>query len=187
MARQAGYEGAMYPWQSGSNGQEETQLLHLNPRDGTWGADASRLQRHVNAAIAYNVWQYHVVTGDREFLSHYGAEMILEIGRFFASRARFDEGAGRYVIEKVMGPDEYSERYPGAAEPGLRNNAYTNVMAAWVLERALEVLEMLPTARRVEIAERIGLREEEPARWRDILFRMTVPFHGDGVISQYEG
>jgi len=93
MARQAGYEGAMYPWQSGSNGQEETQLLHLNPRDGTWGADASRLQRHVNAAIAYNVWQYHVVTGDREFLSHYGAEMILEIGRFFASLARFDEGA----------------------------------------------------------------------------------------------
>jgi len=50
-ARQAGYQGAMYPWQSGSDGREETQRLHLNPRSGRWLPDNSHLQRHVNVAI----------------------------------------------------------------------------------------------------------------------------------------
>ena len=77
-----GHRGAMFPWQSGSNGREETQELHLNPNDGTWGPDLSRRQRHVNAAIAYNIWQYYPVTRDRDFLAHYGAEMLLEIARF---------------------------------------------------------------------------------------------------------
>ena len=58
-ARQAGYEGAMFPWQSGSNGREETQQLHLNPKSGRWLPDHSHLQRHVNIAIAYNVWQHY--------------------------------------------------------------------------------------------------------------------------------
>jgi alpha,alpha-trehalase len=56
-AEEAGYRGAMYPWQSGSNGREESQQLHLNPRSGHWTPDETHLQRHVNAAIAYNIWQ----------------------------------------------------------------------------------------------------------------------------------
>jgi trehalose/maltose hydrolase-like predicted phosphorylase len=186
-AREQGYRGAMFPWQSGSNGQEETQVVHYNPIDGTWGADLSQLQRHVGAAIAYNVWQYYSVTGDREFLLHYGAEMLLEIARFLDSLVTFNESTGRYEIHGVMGPDEYSETHPEFEEPGLRNNAYTNVMAVWVLERALEVMELLPARRVQEIAEQIGLAPEEVERWHDILRRMTVPFHGDGVISQFEG
>jgi len=67
----------MYPWQSGSNGREESQTVHLNPISGRWIPDHSQLQRHVNGAIAYNIWQYYQATADREFLSHYGAEMIL--------------------------------------------------------------------------------------------------------------
>lgn len=187
LARQEGYRGAMFPWQSGSNGQEETQVIHLNPKDNTWGPDLSRRQRHVNIAVAYNVWQYYVVTGDREFLSHYGAEMIMEVARLFASLATLDGITGRYHITGVMGPDEYHEKYPGSKEPGLRNNAYTNVMAVWVMERALEIRGLLPAARVAEIAERIGLEAEEVERWRDITRKMTVPFHGDGVISQFEG
>ena len=58
-----GYRGAMFPWQSGSSGREETQEVHYNPIDGTWGADLSRRQRHVNAAIAYNLWQYYASPG----------------------------------------------------------------------------------------------------------------------------
>ena len=58
-AREAGYQGAMFPWQSGSNGREETQQLHLNPKSGRWLPDHSHLQRHVNIAIAYNVWQHY--------------------------------------------------------------------------------------------------------------------------------
>ena len=187
LALQEGYRGAMYPWQSGSNGQEETQLVHLNPRDNSWGPDHSRRQRHVNVAIVYNAWQYYVVTGDREFLSHYGAEMILEIARFFGSLATLNEKTGRFEIHGVMGPDEYSEKCPGSDEPGLRNNAYTNVMAVWVMERALEVLDLLPPGRVAELAERIGLEAAEVDRWRDIVAKMLVPFHGDGIISQFEG
>jgi alpha,alpha-trehalase len=187
LARQEGFRGAMFPWQSGSSGQEETQSVHLNPRDNSWGPDHSRRQRHVNAAIAYNVWQYFLVTGDHEFLSHYGAEMILEIARFFSSLAAHDQETGRFEIRGVMGPDEYSERHPGRDEPGVRNNAYTNVMAVWVIERALEVIEILPPARVEEIVERIGLEPNEPERWREIRQHLTIPFHGDGVISQFEG
>ena len=141
----------------------------------------------MNIAVAYNVWQYYVVTGDREFLSHYGAEMIMEVARLFASLATLDGATGRYHITGVMGPDEYHEKYPGSNEPGLRNNAYTNVMAVWVMERALEIRGLLPAARVSEIAERIGLEPDEVERWRDITRKMTVPFHGDGIISQFEG
>ena len=186
-ARREGYRGAMFPWQSGSNGQEETQEVHYNPIDGTWGADLSRRQRHVNAAIAYNIWQYYAVTRDRDFLSHYGAEMLLEIACFFDSLTTLNEVSGRYEIHGVMGPDEYSEKHPDLEEPGLRNNAYTNLMAVWVLERALEVMDLLPPRRVEEIAQQIGLAPEGPERWRDISRRMTVPFHGDGIISQFDG
>jgi trehalose/maltose hydrolase-like predicted phosphorylase len=55
-ARDAGYRGAMYPWQSGCDGQEETQVVHLNPLSGRWEPDLSHNQRHVNAAIFYNIW-----------------------------------------------------------------------------------------------------------------------------------
>jgi trehalose/maltose hydrolase-like predicted phosphorylase len=78
-AREAGYRGAMYPWQSGSNGREESQRLHLNPHSGNWLPHNSRLQRHINVAVAYNVWQHYQTTRDTEFLAFYGAEMIFEI------------------------------------------------------------------------------------------------------------
>jgi beta-phosphoglucomutase family hydrolase len=186
-ARNAGFEGAMFPWQSGSDGQEETQEVNLNPRSGHWVPDNSYLQRHVGAAIAYNVWQYHQVTRDLEFLQFYGAELILEIARFWSSVATLNEARGRYEIHGVMGPDEFHEAYPGASEPGLKNNAYTNVMAAWVLCRALEVLESLPDQRRGELVAQLRLSAQETARWDDISRRMYVPFHGDGIISQFEG
>ncbi len=186
-AREAGCAGAMYPWQSGSDGTEETQKLHLNPNSGRWLEDNSHRQRHVNIAIAYNVWRYCGTTGDREFLSRYGAEMILEIARFWVSLAQWNEDTGRYEIHGVMGPDEYHDRYPGAAGGGLRNNAYTNVMVVWLLERAFEVRALLDEERSSELAEKIGLGPEEERRWRDMTRHMTVAFHAGGVISQFEG
>ena len=87
IAKEAGYDGAAYPWQSGSNGAELTPTIHLNPRSGRWIPDNSRLQRHINAAIAYDIWLYHQATNDVEFLAFYGAEMFIEIARFWASIA----------------------------------------------------------------------------------------------------
>ncbi|MFI6010046.1 glycoside hydrolase family 65 protein [Streptomyces sp. NPDC051243] len=181
-----GRAGAMYPWQSGSDGREETQEWHLNPRSGRWLPDHSRLQHHVGSAIAYNVWQYCEATGDTEFLHTKGAEILLQIARFWAGLAVFDPGTGRYRIRGVVGPDEYHDAYPGAALPGLDDNTYTNVTAAWVLVRALDLLRRLPAWRREELFERVRLGGDELPRWEEISRRLRVPFH-QGVISQFEG
>ena len=130
-AHEAGYRGAMYPWQSGSDGREETPAAYLNPLSGRWIPDHSFRQRHIDSAIAYNIWQYHQATDDHEFLYSYGAEMILEIARFWASAATYNATIGRYEIKGVMGPDEYHTGYPGAdleKHGGLDNSSYTNVM-----------------------------------------------------------
>ena len=186
-ARAAGYRGALYPWQSGSDGREESQTLHLNPQSGRWTPDNSSLQRHVNAAIAYNVWQYFQVTGDWEFLSFYGGEMIVEIARLFASLSTYNQTLRRYEIKKVMGPDEYHDRYPNSDEPGLHNNAYTNMMGVWVLCRALEVMEMLAHDHRTELRQVLHIKKEEVENWNEISRKMYVPYHDGGIISQFEG
>jgi len=186
-ARQAGYKGAMYPWQSGSDGSEETQVVHLNPLSGTWEPDLSHNQRHVNAAIFYNVWHYYQATEDVEFLRDKGAEMMLEIARFWASIAHYNAERDRYEIHGVMGPDEFHEKYPDADEGGLHNNAYTNVMAAWIAETAQRVLTLLPESRCEALTARIGLTAEEIQTWQEMSRKMFIPFHGDGIISQFEG
>ncbi len=186
-ARAAGFAGAMFPWQSGSNGQEETQQLHLNPKSGRWLPDHSHLQRHVNIAIAYNVWQHYMVTGSTAFLRFVGAELLIEIARFWASIATHNPEQDRYEIHGVMGPDEYHEGYPDSDEKGLRNNTYTNVMVVWVLQRALEALEDLPPHYRQELVEELTIRDDELDRWRDITRKMKVVFHVDGVLTQFEG
>ena len=187
LAAQAGFEGALYPWQSGSNGREETQTLHLNPRSGRWLADHSHLQRHVDIAVAYNVWQHYQATGSREFLRHQGVEMLVEIARFWASIATWNAELDRYEILGVMGPDEYHDGYPDADAPGLDNNAYTNVMAAWVLLRACEALELLSPHDRAELTEDLGIGPGELDHWRAVSGRLRVVFHHDGIISQFEG
>ncbi|MFA5367108.1 MAG: trehalose-phosphatase [Dehalococcoidia bacterium] len=186
-AKQAGYAGAMYPWQSGSDGREETQQLHLNPKSGRWLPDNSHLQRHINIAIAYNIWLYYQATADINFLSYYGAEMIIEIARFWASITSYNQSTNRYEILKVMGPDEYHDSYPDADEPGLNNNAYTNVMAAWIFCRALDVIDILPDDRRKALREKLGVSKEEMERWDDISRKMCIFFHDDNIISQFEG
>ena len=186
-AHEAGFSGSMYPWQSGSDGREEAQVVHLNPLSGHWLPDASHLQRHVNVAIAYNVWQYYQATGDTEFMLDYGAEMIFEISRFWVSAARLDASLERYDIADVMGPDEYHDGYVGSDAPGLKNNSYTNIMVVWVLCRALELLDLLPEPRRGELLTRLSLDEAELVHWDDVSRRMRVVFHADGVISQFEG
>jgi trehalose/maltose hydrolase-like predicted phosphorylase len=186
-ARASGYRGAMFPWQSGSDGREETPKMYLNMRSGRWIKDETHLQRHVGAAIAYNVWQYYQVTGDRKFLEVAGAELMLEIARFFASHATYNEILGRFEIRGVMGPDEYHSHYPDACKPGLDNNTYTNVMAVWVLLRAFDVLDLLPPDRARELRETLALEDAELKRWNEISKKMRLVFLDNGVPAQFDG
>jgi trehalose/maltose hydrolase-like predicted phosphorylase len=187
MACEAGYAGAMFPWQSGSDGREETQVLHLNPESGRWLPDETQLQRHVNAAIAYNVWRYYEATGDIEFLIRHGAEMVVEIARFWASIASYQFEHDRYEIRGVIGPDEFHTSYPDAETHGVNNNAYTNVMAAWVLRCAGSMLELLDEEHRQMLQEELRIEDEELARWDEVSRKLFIPFHGEGIISQFEG
>ena len=187
LAEEAGYQGAMFPWQSGANGREETQSLHLNPKSGRWLPDLSRNQRHVNIAIAYNVWQYWQTTGNDGFMSIFGAELLFEIARFWASIAHYNPDRDRYEIHGVMGPDEYHEEYPDSDQAGLNNNAYTNVMVAWCMTATLQALESLLPYRRDELREVLELSDEEISLWADMSRKMYVPFHDEHIISQFEG
>lgn len=186
-AKQEGYRGAMFPWQSGSNGREESQVVHLNPISGRWVPDNTHLQRHVNAAIVYNVWKYYLTTSDHHFFSFFGAELILSIADFWASMVSFNEERDKYEIIGVVGPDEYHTNYPGSEEQGLRNNAYTNLMVAWVFQKAVDTLEVIDEGRRSELLLELNIKDEDISAWKKISRQMYVPVNEDGIIEQFEG
>ncbi|WP_234408689.1 glycoside hydrolase family 65 protein [Marinilabilia salmonicolor] len=186
-AKTAGYKGAMFPWQSGSNGREESQVVHLNPQSGNWDPDNTYLQRHVGVAIAYNIYQYYEATRDIEFLMAYGAEMMFEIARFWSSIAVFNDKRGRFEIHGVVGPDEFHTEYPDYEKSGLNNNAYTNVMAVWVLRTALDFVDLLSDTRKRELFAELKIDDDEIERWQHISRKMYVPFMENGIISQFEG
>ncbi|MGZ8760284.1 MAG: HAD-IA family hydrolase [Aeromicrobium sp.] len=185
-ARQVGQRGAMFPWQSGSDGRDETPRTLFNPRSRRWIPDNSWRQRHVGLVVAFNAWQYYEATSDTLWLAERGAELIVEVARFFSDLATWDEQDDRFHIQGVMGPDEYHDGYPDAPGQGLRDNAYTNVLTAWVCRRAVESLSRLPAHERGGLSQRIGLQPDEADRWTRIGSRIAVPFH-DGMISQFDG
>ena len=86
-----------------------------------------------------------------------------------------------------MGPDEFHEKYPGGGEGGLRNNAYTNVMVAWICATAPSGPRPFPARRAKALRSGIELTDDEVATWAEMSRKMFVPFQGDGIISQFEG
>lgn len=185
-AAEAGYRGAMFPWQSGSDGSDQTPRTLYNPRSGRWIPDRSHRQRHVGLAVAFELWQHWQTTADGVFFTGSGAEVFLEIARFFADLSTFDDSIGRFHICGVMGPDEFHDGYPWTEQGGVDDNAYTNVMTAWLLRRAVEVVELLRAGHHGELLERIGVNDAELERWAQVADHLYVPFH-DGVISQFAG
>jgi len=182
----AGFEGALFPWRSARGGEEETPPLEWIPPARNWRPDATFLERHVGAAIAFNLWQYHLATDDRATLVEHTGPMLVEIARFWAS-AVVEGDDGRCGILGVMGPDEYHDRYPWATGPGLDDNAYTNAMAAWTLHRAATLREHLRPAEWRALRERCGVDAAQARRWLDLAARLRIPFLGGGLIAQFDG
>jgi len=182
-AAEHGYQGAMFPWQSGSDGREETQVVHLNPLTGEWGDDHSSLQRHVSLAIAYNVWDYYWITRDISFLKQYGARMIFEICRFWASKSKFNENTGRYHISEVMGPDEFHEHLPGTEKGGLTDNAYTNIMVAWLFGKAEQIAGIFNNIKEVLP----DFEADELQNWQNIALKLNLVINKEGIIAQFDG
>lgn len=186
-AREAGLQGALFPWQSASDGREQTPEYLYNDRSSAWMPDNSRRQKHVGLAVAYNAWQHFQTTGDRGWLAERGAELIIEVTRMFASLATYDAHADRFHIAGVMGPDEYHDGYPEAPGAGLRDNSYTNILASWVCERAADTLSVLEGHPCEDLVERLSIGSEEVSLWSRLSRRLAVAFHEDNVLSQFDG
>ncbi len=182
-----GYKGAMFPWQSADSGKEESQTLHYNPVSGGWDPDLSSLQRHISLAVCYNIITYCEYTADKEFLHSYGLEMLVEIARFWTSIASFDARDKRYHIRGVMGPDEFHEKYPDADRGGFDDNAYTNIMVAWVLRRTAELLAHTPGDVLRALEGKTGFSMDEREEWQKISGLLCVHIDAHGLISQFTG
>jgi trehalose/maltose hydrolase-like predicted phosphorylase len=183
-ARQAGYEGAWFAWESAATGEEVTPTWVPDFHDRkklarVWTGD---LAIHISADVAYGASQYWQATGDDEWFTTRGAELVLDAAKFFASRAEWLEERGCYGYRDVIGPDEYHDH--------VDNNAYTNLLAKWNLETALATLDWLEQNAPVkaqELTHTLDLTPERLAKWRDVAARMCLNTHPNGLIEQFDG
>lgn len=180
-----GYRGAQYAWESAVTGDEVTprwvpdfegqELVRI------WTGD---IEIHISADIAYAIMQYWRVTGDDAFLRDYGAEIILDTARFWGDRAELEEkdGVRRYAFRDVIGPDEYHDH--------VDNNTFTNRMAQWHLQTAVDLLDWLqinyPEKAR-QLTDRLQLTDDLLAHWQDVIENVII-LHDEetGLMLQFE-
>ncbi len=181
-ARRLGYRGAFYAWESASTGEDATPPVVFNERHEPIIINNGTQEQHISADVAWAVWQYWQATGDDTFLREAGAEIILETARFWASRLEEDPD-GRLHIPTVIGPDEYHE--------SIDDNAYTNVMAQWNLDRGLEVADLVKARWPEEwtsLRTRLRLTRAERALWQTAVPRIALDLDPtDGVVEQFAG
>jgi beta-phosphoglucomutase len=192
-AAHSGYKGAMFAWESAATGDEMTPRWSIltDPY-----AEASRIwcrdrEIHISADIAYAIWQYWQVTGDDIWLRDYGAEVILDTAVFWMSRLEWNPKQERFELCGVIGADEYHEQ--------VNNNAYTNRMVQWHLEKAVAVYEWLQRKfpvgaasplenRAAELAQRLQLTPEKLLQFQAAIAQMYIPYDAKtGLIEQFEG
>lgn len=153
-------EGACYPIATIDGTESCTLWQHAS------------LQFQPTTAVAYGIWHYVHVTGDTEFLKTEGAELLVQICRFLASRGQWS-AKGKFGYYAVMGPDEFQMM--------VNNNAYTNYMAKRTFEFALQALEGIePSA--------LGCSQEELDQWRHMANEMFIPYDAETKLyEQHEG
>jgi trehalose/maltose hydrolase-like predicted phosphorylase len=177
-----GWRGALYAWESAATGAEMSPEQVIGPDRMVIEVLCGRQEQHISADVAYAVWQYWQATGDDDFLLEAGAEILLETGCFWASRAEL-EADGRCHIRGVIGPDEYHE--------DIDDNAYTNVMARWNIRRALDTAALLRKrwpARWNSLASRLGLADAELEQWRNVAEKIETGLDPQtGLFEQFSG
>ncbi|HEY0603821.1 MAG TPA: glycosyl hydrolase family 65 protein [Herpetosiphonaceae bacterium] len=181
-ARAHGYRGALYAWESTDSGVDVTPPFVYNSAGERLEILTGLQEHHISADVAYALWQYWHATQDEEFLVSAGAEMLLEMARFWASRAeRGDDG--RYHIRTVIGPDEFHEHAD--------DNAYTNRMASWVLDRGVEIVDWLRAEhpqRWHELAAQTSFEDTELSTWREVADGLVDNFDPvSGLFEQHRG
>lgn len=181
-ARELGYRGACYAWESTVTGDDVTpRTIRLKTSGKEIPIFTGTQQVHVTAGVAHALWRYWRATGDRELMRDAGVEMLAETARFWVSRSTCE--AGRFHIRGVVGPDEYHH--------SVDDNAYTNWMARFNLERAVEAIAWLraefPDAWGT-LAERSAFTPGEVREWEEVARHLYCPGPNEqGVIEQFVG
>ncbi len=184
-AANSGYQGAMFAWESAATGDEMTPRWSIleDPYAEAVRLLSRDLEVHISSDIAYAVWQYWQATGDDTWMRDYGAEIILDTARFWMSRVDWNAKRERYEICGVIGADEYHEQ--------VNNNAYTNRLVQWHLEKAIAVYAWLQQHFPGRIGELDGSLHPTPARGLRIeatTTQMYIPKDTKtGLIEQFEG
>ena len=180
-----GYKGAMFAWESADTGDEVTPRWAL--KNDFYGEDVRIWCRdreiHINADIPYAAWNYWQATGDDDWMQQCGAEIILDAAIFWSSRVEFNPERQQYEIRGVIGVDEYHEL--------VHNNAFTNRMAQWHLEKAIAVYDWLAykfPERATELEQKLKLTSQERTHWQDIIAKILF-LHDPltELIEQFEG
>lgn len=179
-ARCNGFEGAQYPWESADSGLETTPKWTADGQNRIWTGEE---EIHITADVAYGIVTYLTATDDWEFFCEYGAEILLQTARFWCSRLEYNTSCDHYELNRVIGPDEFHEH--------VDNNVFTNWMARWNLQKAIELYKKLkkqhPKSFR-RICESIELHSIEVIQWERISQKITIPFdHEKQLIEQFEG
>ncbi|MBG1244790.1 beta-phosphoglucomutase [Nostoc sp. NZL] len=179
------YKGAMFAWESADTGDEVTPRWALG--NDFYGEDVRIWCRdreiHINADIPYAAWNYWQATGDDQWMQQRGAEIILDAAIFWGSRVEFNSEHQRYEIRGVIGVDEYHEF--------VHNNAFTNRMAQWHLEKAIAVYDWLAQKfpeRATELEQKLKLTPQEQSHWQDIIAKILFLYDPlTELIEQFEG
>ena len=160
-AKRVKLDGALFPWRT-INGYEASGFFM-----------GSTVQYHIDADIAYAIYQYVTATDDYEFLFNVGAEILFETARMWVSLGSFIElKDDTFCFNEVCGPDEY--------KPGVNNNCYTNYMAKFNLEYALKIVERIKEEAPLkyqELREKIDLSENELIEWENIASSIYLPYN----------
>jgi alpha,alpha-trehalose phosphorylase len=171
-AREVGCSGALFPWRTISGAEASAYYA------------AGTAQYHINADIAYAMDQYVRMTGDSDMLFRHTAEVLVETARMWADLGFVsDRHGGRFVIQKVTGPDEYTTV--------VDNNLYTNLMAAENMRMAADAVDRVrdeSPADYARLVARTGLELSELDTWRHAAATIYVPFDRTaGVHLQDDG
>lgn len=170
-ASENGYKGAMFPWESAWLDDGETCPLYAGTDIITglpikvW---SGIIEQHISADVAFGAWQYGVIADDEDFMEKYGYELIMDTATFWASRLEKGED-GKYHINDVVGPDEYHEH--------VNDNAFTNYMARWNMNKAVEFADKLAAEKPelyAAIDSRIDIKGNYP-KWTDGRDNMFLP------------